>query len=483
MLIKSKRLLKIQKPHTTVAVDIAETTRAAQLEIYKAKQEANLIKKEAENTLLESRKKLAEAEEKANEIIRETRIKAEEIKEKITKETLQLATDEANQLREQSIALLKELFEVKRQALIQAHKDIIKVALDLAEKIIKYQASIDQNLLKTQVIEAIKKATSDADRIQVYVNPSDIKILEQNVKEIEKLFPSGLDIVPLSNDSVEPGSCVVETKSGQLDANFSTQLNSLIGLMSHLELKEPEINLEKDFSKLADPKRKVHNYGEEQQKEEPSHEDELLAMEETLENIQEQQSTSFQKGEMLIDKSAMQSVEGTLSEEEILKQELLSEEPLINFLQEEENPPFTLDQKLAPDLSYEEVNQGEIQIKEEELEISSKVAEDIKEIVNPQVQDKSETGSQPSGQLGSGAYKKKKLITGNFFQRTKEELDELDESSIKDEESYDEEGKTPTSILKPKKPTATKSQISNIASELEENPTWKDYFENENDEE
>lgn len=253
MLIKNKKLGNISSSHRATNLEVNESIVLTRQEVNKAKQEARAIKHEAENILQEAQKKLSEAEAMASDIIREANLQSKEIKEKTYKETLKVAQEEAERIKSKSKELLKELFEVKRQALIQAHNEIIKIALDLASKIIKYQASVDPEVLKTQVLESIKKATTESDRVQVFVNPADIKLLEQSIPELGKLFPSGIDIVPLTNESVDQGSCLVETRSGQLDARFSTQLQSLIKLVEHLEVKEPQIEIKEDFEPSAPP--------------------------------------------------------------------------------------------------------------------------------------------------------------------------------------------------------------------------------------
>lgn len=241
MLIKGKNLARLPGAPKVVPLEVSETTKKAQLEIHKAKQEAKAIRLEAEKVLEESKKRLSDAQAKASEVIKSAQAQAEEIKKRTYNEILQVAGQEAEGIKSEAREILIELFEVKRKALTEAHKDIIKVALDLAEKIIKYQASIDSNVLKTQVIEAIKKATTESDRVQVYVNPQELKSLEKIIPELVKLFPSGIEIVPLTNDSVDQGSCIVETKSGQLDASFSTQLATLASLVTKLDVKEPEV--------------------------------------------------------------------------------------------------------------------------------------------------------------------------------------------------------------------------------------------------
>lgn len=242
MLIKKRKLVSISSGKSTV-----RTLQPEYGEMSKVRQEAKQIKYEAQLILAESEKKLKEAEAKAKEIISNTNLEAKAIKEKIYQETIQAANEEAELIKEQAKMVLRELFEVKREALTQANKEIIKIALDLAEKIIRYKVSLDPNILQIQVIEAIKKATSEADRVQVFVNPNDLKTLEESIPQMERLFPSGIDIIPLANDSVDPGSCIVETKSGQLDARFSTQLQALTDLVNHIDTIEPQVEINEEI--------------------------------------------------------------------------------------------------------------------------------------------------------------------------------------------------------------------------------------------
>ena len=253
MLIKRKKLIGIAGGNQGSRIpqsEHGELSKSLQLEIQKSKQEAKLIKVEAEKILLEAQKKLQEAEEKVKTIISDANLAANAIKEKTYKETLDTATKEAEFLKAQVRTQLKELFEVKRKVINEANKEIIKIALELAEKIIRYKASVDPNILETQVIEAIKKATSEADRVQVYVNPIDLKILEEKIPYMEKLFPRGVQIISLTNESVDPGSCIVETKSGQLDARFSTQLQALTNLIFAVEVKEPNVEISEEITQF-----------------------------------------------------------------------------------------------------------------------------------------------------------------------------------------------------------------------------------------
>ena len=88
-----------------------------------------------------------------------------------------------------------------------------------------------------------------------------------------------------------------------------------------------------------------------------------------------------------------------------------------------------------------------------------------------------EEEKMPQIELETPVQPKKKLGLNPIPERTKEEAEELDEGIVFEYEDEQEEEKKeikPQNILKPKKST---SEISNIASELEENPEWKNLVE------
>ena len=364
-------------------------------EIHKAKQEARNIKAEAHKILEDAQSKLHSAETKASEILSKATKEAKRITQEAYIKTMKAATAEAEGLKKQSRDILKDLFEVKREALTQAHKEIIQVALDLAEKIIRYKVSIDPGVLETQVVEAIKKATSEADRVQVYVNSKDLQTIENNIPKMAKLFPSGVDIIPLANDSVDPGSCIIETKSGQLDARFSTQLQALTNLMQHLDVIEP----------VATPE----------------------AVTQPIKKIEEKIIKPVQIEQEQIKEDILADEELSDIEKDQLKEELLSEEENLT-----ESIPF---------------------ITTESKQVEPK---------SPSFGDLAERTREEAEELDGGI----------------EYLDDEDEGIYEEVEEENKDVK-PTNVLRLKKQES--NEVSKIASELEENPDWKDIVEGEDD--
>ena len=494
MLIKSKKLTNVKTIHKVVPPEISEATKIAQMELHKARQEVKAIKDNAESILLQAQKNLEEANHKAKSIIDDANQKAAEIKEKIRKETLTQANAEAGVIKKQAVELLKEMFQVKAVALEQAHREIINIALEMAEKIIKYQASIDPNVLKTQVVESIKKATTEADRVQVFVNSLDLKILEESVPELQKLFPTGIDIIVLPKDSVDRGSCVVETKSGQLDASFSTQLKTLTNLVANLEVVEPQIVVDEHITQQEIP--------ETISKKQIFEEQDLLFDEKSLKTVNRKELSDHARelmemdSEELVNENEEESLlnideEVSMTQEEtVLKQELLGDEPFINLLEQEDNFPIVQSSEKIKSRLKEEIETDEENI-EVQLQQNNQVIELPQEIVtesSPNSSSDIKSAIQDETTSDSLNLAKKKIPSDETIQRKSEGLETEEEFEYFEEDEEEEINKEQEqlqvkSTLKPLRPKGTPqgSTISNIASDLEQNPEWKNLVEDEDE--
>jgi flagellar biosynthesis/type III secretory pathway protein FliH len=445
MLIKRKNIVsnkKSQNRERGQVLPLSVPAQAIQQEIQKAKQQAKSLKEEAEKILEDSKQQLEDAEKKANEIIQQAELDARDIKERVYEESVTAFNEEAEAVRAEAKSLFKDLFEVKREALMQAHEDIIKIALDLAEKIVRYQANIDPEILKTQVIESIKKATSESERVQVFVNPQDLQKLEDNVVEIEKLFPAGVSITPLSNESVDIGSCVIETKSGQLDARFSTQLMTLVKLCEHLEVAEPNIEISEDVS-IPETTVQVTPF---EDLPENSRAEELKI------NLREHEKELLEEG-LLTEEEKL--IVHLTDEEELLRRELLED----NF---DELEKKLLHEQLLNEAVYEaeQVQVEEIPVLEEPInedQVMQDYQPQVEEVIEEVVEEEATFAEEVNPSQGL--------------------LFEYEEDGEDDEINKPEQVDT-KNILKPKK-KPYKIDFNDLADEVEKNPEWKEMLDDE----
>ena len=101
---------------------------------------------------------------------------------------------------------------------------VMEIALSAAQKIIKKEVSLSNDVLKEVIMSAMTELNSDVQKIEIKVNPDDVEFTKLSVPEI--MQAKGIDVrVQVTGDTnVEKGSCIVIANNGVIDANFKTQL-------------------------------------------------------------------------------------------------------------------------------------------------------------------------------------------------------------------------------------------------------------------
>ena len=101
---------------------------------------------------------------------------------------------------------------------------VMEIALSAAQKIIKKEVSLSNDVLKEVIMSAMTELNSDVQKIEIKVNPDDVEFTKLSVPEI--MQTKGIDVrVQVTGDAnVEKGSCIVIANNGVIDANFKTQL-------------------------------------------------------------------------------------------------------------------------------------------------------------------------------------------------------------------------------------------------------------------
>ncbi len=151
---------------------------------------------------------------------------ANAIKESASREGFEYGLDKCRQeIKELNLAI-KELLTAKERIIQNSVPDIALLAVKAAEKLIKKELQIDENVILAVVSEVIKSMSKDETEIKIRTNPNDVEIVKERLPDV---YPENEStrIIVVSDDQVDWGSCIVETKNGIVDAKFSTQLQIL----------------------------------------------------------------------------------------------------------------------------------------------------------------------------------------------------------------------------------------------------------------
>lgn len=177
-----------------------------------------VVKRAVVDARTEARRILAEAAQHAEELRARAELEARELREAAYVEGREEALSELNQL-------LLEAHERREAAFAEAERDVLRLAVKLAEKIIGREIERDDAALADLVAAALRHARQQ-EALTIRVNPAD---LPRVLAHRDRLDPSGrarfLDLVP--DPRVGHGGCIIEGESGTVDARLDTQLRVL----------------------------------------------------------------------------------------------------------------------------------------------------------------------------------------------------------------------------------------------------------------
>jgi flagellar assembly protein FliH len=85
-----------------------------------------------------------------------------------------------------------------------------------------------------RIVENLLKRLSDRERIMVYLNPSDVTMIEESKESLMDSIRGVKFFELLSDDHVDKGSCLIETNLGIYDARWRTQLEQVSSEVQNL---------------------------------------------------------------------------------------------------------------------------------------------------------------------------------------------------------------------------------------------------------
>ncbi|MCF8009893.1 MAG: flagellar biosynthesis protein [Clostridiales bacterium] len=156
--------------------------------------------------------------------------------EKGYQDAVERAEKEAEQIRQQARQVLSQAEEERGHTLNEMEGEILKLGMNIAEKIVACQLSLDNDTILSITREAIDMLKV-RDKLTIYINPEDSDVLHDNLYELHKMVPAGTSINILTDENITPGGCTAESGKGRVDASLDTRWCQV---MKSLGLREAE---------------------------------------------------------------------------------------------------------------------------------------------------------------------------------------------------------------------------------------------------
>ncbi|NJM52959.1 MAG: hypothetical protein HC846_05910 [Blastocatellia bacterium] len=137
---------------------------------------------------------------------------------------------------------LIESREIRERVWRETEKDLLRLAIRLAEKIIGREIKKDQKTIVDIVANAVQNARQQ-EKLTIRVNPQDLPIIEKETERIS--VGSKIKFIDFAADPrVVSGGCLIESEVGTIDARLETQLRVLErALLSQSEGEENTLKL------------------------------------------------------------------------------------------------------------------------------------------------------------------------------------------------------------------------------------------------
>jgi len=181
---------------------------------------------------------IAQAEAQAREVIERARSEIEKKKEEGYEEGLEVGKKEAEEKASgelsQALETLNQAVKERKKIIKDAESEILRLALKVAEQIIRSEVSLHRDVCLNIVSEAIGRV-SDREQIIIKANREDVDQLKKYKDQIGRLADGVKNLSILEDSNVEPGGCIIETNLGFVDARISTKIKAIEDAFSKIE--------------------------------------------------------------------------------------------------------------------------------------------------------------------------------------------------------------------------------------------------------
>ena len=169
----------------------------------------------------------ARADAHVLKLLEDAREQAKEIHELAFAEGYQGGIESGQEEIRGKVQSLEELIlraqDEKRKALKDAEAEIAGLATRIAEKILNEQIKISPEVVVAIAKRAIELAI-DREHIVIRINPADREMMRRHKAEMFASADGVKSIQVVADQAIKQGGCVIETNSGNVDAQLASQL-------------------------------------------------------------------------------------------------------------------------------------------------------------------------------------------------------------------------------------------------------------------
>jgi len=117
-----------------------------------------------------------------------------------------------------------EVQRLRSSLYTQGERDVVKLAVAVAKKIVHREIQVDRDIVRTLVHVALSRV-AEKSIVTICLNPIDYDYLMEHRAELSQ--SEGQDISLLADKSIERGGCLIQTNCGDIDARVEEEFREV----------------------------------------------------------------------------------------------------------------------------------------------------------------------------------------------------------------------------------------------------------------
>lgn len=138
---------------------------------------------------------------------------------------MELANKKAEALLQRYQASLAEFARLRGDILLRIEKDVVRLAVAIAKKIVHREVHADPEIILTMTRIALTRI-GEKSMVTIHLNPADFKFVLDNKSRLGTASElAGITLV--EDGAVSRGGCLIDTEMGSIDARVDEQLREI----------------------------------------------------------------------------------------------------------------------------------------------------------------------------------------------------------------------------------------------------------------
>ena len=121
---------------------------------------------------------------------------------------------------------LIQLNGIRKETYQQIEKEVVELALAIAQKVICREVATDKETVVCVAKEALAKV-DDPGKITIKMNPADLDFINETKYQLANLTADVHNVTLEGEEGIQSGGCIIATELGEIDARIEKQLEAV----------------------------------------------------------------------------------------------------------------------------------------------------------------------------------------------------------------------------------------------------------------